>query len=538
MKKHTCLFFGFQPNGNSCGVFGIVIFCLLLFLGTAFAWGQEQVVSGSIGKIENMVPGDTFALDLFETPATVVIDRTTVNPLGTVSIRGRIDAFPKGYFSLSATDSNSLGFIRIPEKDLEYRVSYDLETESLIAQEMKPAKKDVLPTGIPLSPDRNPGSEYGVDESRQRALHLPVQSYEKIVDGDDIATITVLIAYTPRARIWANTNAGGIENVIAQAMENTQLALYESKTKTTLEMVYAAEVAYTESGSSSRDLRRLQKPDDGYMDEVHIWRDRYRADLVALLTDTSDIGGIAYQLDRASGDPEYAFSLTRVQQTATTYTFAHEIGHNMGMGHHKAQLPETEEQVHGGLFAYSAGWRWVGNDGNFYSTIMAYPEGRYYEDGIGSKNLPYFSNPQVHYDNKPTGDFIDGDNARTLREVRHVIAAYREGSPEIPVILKFSASPAFIEKGQSATIEWVVENSDDVFIETETGRDIGSVAPSGEIEVTPEEDATYTITAVNSYGQDTESLAITVSPPQDNSDRFPVSGDGSGGGCFIDALRP
>ncbi len=538
MKKNARLFFRFKPTGISCGMFVIAILCLLLFfLGTAFARGEKQAVSGSIGKIENMVPGDTFALDLFETPAMVVIDRTTVNPLGTVSIRGRFEAFPMGYFSLSATDTNSLGFIRIPEKDLEYRVYYDPETESLFVKEMGPVKKDVLSTGIPLSPGRNPGSGYDVDEGRQRAFHLPVSSFEKIVDGDDVATITVLIAYTPKARIWANTNAGGIENVIAQAMENTQLALDNSKTKTTLKLVHAAEVAYTESGSSSRDLRRLQRPDDGYMDEVYVWRDQYRADLVALLTDTSDIGGIAYQLDTASGDPEYAFSLTRVQQTATTYTFAHEIGHNLGMGHHKAQLAETEEQVHGGLFAYSAGWRWVGNDGNLYSTIMAYPEGKYYEDGIGSENLPYFSNPEVYYDNKPTGDFIDGDNARTLRESRHVIAAYREGSPETPVILKFSASPASIEKGQSATIAWVVTNSDDVFIETDAGRDIGSVAPSGGIEVTPEEDTTYTITAVNSYGQDALSLAITVSPPSDNSDRFPVSGNGSGG-CFIDSLRP
>lgn len=538
MKKNTGLIFGFKPTGNFCGVFGIAILCLLLFLGTAFARGEKQAVSGSIGKIEDMVPGDTFSLDLFETPATVVIDRTNVNPLGTISVRGRFDAFPRGYFSISVSDKNSLGLIRIPEKDLEYQVYYDPETAVLFAEEIDPAIKELLRPGTPLLPDRNPGSEYGVDEGRQRSLHLPVNSFEKIVDGEDVATITVLIVYTPKARIWANTSAGRIENVIAQAMENTQLALDNSDTKTILKLVHAAEAAYTESGSSSRDLRRLQRPDDGYMDEVHVWRDKYGADLVALLTDTNDIGGIAYQLDRPSGDPKYAFSLTRVQQTATTYTFAHEIGHNMGMGHHKAQVPETEEQEYGGLFAYSAGWRWMGNDGELYTTIMAYPEGRYYEDGVNSANLPYFSNPEVYYDDKPTGDFLDGDNARTLREVRHVIAAYREGSTEIPVILKFTAIPASIEKGQSATISWVVENSDDVFIEVNTPADIGSVAPSGEIEVTPEEDATYTITAVNAYGQDTESLVITVSPPTDNSDRFPVSGDGSDGGCFIGALRP
>ncbi len=521
----TPLFLHFRRFGALQVIFCSGIICLFLFLGIALARGDEHAVLRSLGKIENLVPGDTFVLDLFEIPIRVVINRAAVNRLGTRTIRGRLDAFPKGSFSLSVTDNQSLGFVRIPENNREYRIRYDPETRSLDAEALNPADKDILRSAPPLVPEKTADPLFFTEEGTPAAHPAPLQYAANMYDQE--AVIAVMVVYTPDANAWAE-GGGGIENIIAQVMEDTQLALDNSDTETTVALVHAQEVDYRESGSSSRDLRRLQNDSDSYMDDVHVWRNRYGADLVALLSKTDDMGGLSYQLDKVSGDPEYAFSLTRVQQAAASYTFAHELGHNMGMGHHKEQLSETEEEKYGGLFDYSAGWRWWGNDGDLYSTIMTYPQKEYFEDGLESINLPYFSNPQIYYEGKPTGNALDGDNARTLRQVRHVIAAYREDAPEAPAILKFTVQPLSIAIGETITLAWAVGAADEVYIEADAGTDIGYVDRSGERDVAPEEDTTYTLTASNAYGEETESLTVTVDDPERSN--------GDSGGCFIETL--
>lgn len=513
-------------------VFCLLITCLYLLPGAALGRGQETLVLHGFGDIENIVAGDTFEADLFDTWIRVVIDKNTMNRLGTRTIRGRLDAFPGGVFTLSVTGNKSLGFIRIPEKNREYRMQYDPKAQALIMEKVDPVKKDRLKKSPPLLPGKSASASFSVDDGAPAAEGFPVQLYANIYEEVAEAVISVMVVYTPKAKNWAE-NEGGIENIIAQAVEETQLALDNSDTQTTIALVHADEVDYEESGSSSRDLRRLQGIDDGYMDGVHRWRDRYGADLVALLASVDDVGGISYQLERASGDPEYAFSLTRVQQAATTYTFSHEIGHNLGMGHHKEQLPASEAD--GGLFDYSAGWRWWGPDGKLYSSIMTYPQKEYFADEIESTNVPHFSNPEIYYEGKPTGDFRDGDNARTLRAVRHVIAAYREDAPQAPAIQKFTAQPASFDIGETVTLEWGVNNADEVYIGADTGADIGYVGPLGERTVTPEEDTTYTLTASNAYGEDAASFSITVDPSSDEEDVLPASKD-SDGGCFIDVL--
>ncbi len=143
-----------------------------------------------------------------------------------------------------------------------------------------------------------------------------------------------------------------------------------------------------------------------------------------------------FQLSSESGAPNYGFSMVRVQRAiAPSYSFIHESGHNMGAHHHKEQLQAPGP----GLFDYSAGWRWQGDDAEYYVDIMAYRFGMYWEDEITSINTPYFSNPDVSHQGAPTGHPLDGDNARTIREIRHVIAAYRPQPDPLPVKQEFAA---------------------------------------------------------------------------------------------------
>jgi hypothetical protein len=239
-----------------------------------------------------------------------------------------------------------------------------------------------------------------------------------------VSTIDVMVVYTPAAKQWADSSGGGISNVVSQSMEKAQLVADNSVADFSVNLVHSVEVSYTESGDSGTDLGRLQKVGDGYLDNVHTLRNTYGADVVVLFTKVEDTGGIGYLLNSTSGSPEYAFSITRVQQASWTFTTIHEIGHNMGLHHHK----EQNVQPGPGLYSYSAGWRWTSTDSKPYCSVMTYEAGKYFSDGITHNRVAYFSNPSLTYIGAATGDAEDGDNARNVREIKTVIAAYRNAS--------------------------------------------------------------------------------------------------------------
>jgi hypothetical protein len=323
-----------------------------------------------------------------------------------VTVRGRIEEYPLGYLIISTTNNNSLASIRIPETGERYRIQMDTLTGTHYLLEENTDQLDELEDGpTPIPPPL----------TKQEAEEIRMLS-EIIVAGPlEPVNLDVMIVYTPLARQWADSYGGGIANVIAQAVAKGQLALDNSNTVLTITLVYSGEVTYTESGSSSTDLDRLQNTSDGYMDSVHTLRNQYYADIVGLFTKVEDAGGVGYLLSTTSGSPAYAFSISRVQQAGWTYTYIHEMGHNMGCHHRKDQATQPGP----GLFSYSAGWHWVGNDSGKYCSVMSYEDGGY-------NTVAYFSNPSILYQGVATGHSADGDNARTLREIKNVIAAYRQ----------------------------------------------------------------------------------------------------------------
>jgi len=364
---------------------------------------------------DGLTKNDTLLLSLFPSADyTATIDRATTDVNGTVSVRGKIEGFPLGYIIISTHKGQSLVTINIPELGKQYAVQYDVSSQSHYLLEVDPSKIDQLEGGPSLIP---PPAE----KTTPKILHDPLTLN---LSTNDPATINVMIVYTPAAKAWADTSGGGINNVIAQAMAKAQLVLDNSNTLVTMQLAHAQEITYTESGASSTDLNRLTSTSDGYLDEVHNLRDTYGADLVAMFTKIEDTGGLGWLLNSTSGLPAYAFCINRVQQVGWTYTQIHEMGHNMGLHHHK----EQNFQPGPGLYSYSAGWRWTGTDSNRYCSVMTYSSGAYFPDGLDHTRVAYFSSPNIPYMNVATGDAVDGDNARNVREIKHVIAAYRDNS--------------------------------------------------------------------------------------------------------------
>ncbi len=76
----------------------------------------------------------------------------------------------------------------------------------------------------------------------------------------------------------------------------------------------------------------------------------------------------------------------------------------------------------------------------------------------------------------------------------------------LPVINMFTASPNPITEGFSTTLSWTTTNAVSVNIENAGG----SQSTSGSCVVSPTEQTTYTLTAINGYGERSESVTVSV----------------------------
>ena len=210
---------------------------------------------------------------------------------------------------------------------------------------------------------------------------------------DLVATIDVAVVHTPAARD-ATGGAAEIAALIDLWVAETNQAFATSAVRHRMELVGRSEVPYVESGSYSIDLSRLEDPSDGHMDEAHALRDRVGADLVHLIVDGDQIAvrGIA----RISG----AFGLTA--HAAGGLTFAHELGHNLGLQHDRYERLD-EEYLH-------PAYGWVNPQGlapgaaahRRWYTIMAYPE-ECDDYGVVCTRISRFSNSGQNYNGDPLG---------------------------------------------------------------------------------------------------------------------------------------
>ena len=261
-------------------------------------------------------------------------------------------------------------------------------------------------------------------------------------------TVDLLVMYTATARArQGGTNA--MNALIAMGVDLANQAYTNSKIAMRLRLVRAAEVAYVETGNMNTDLVRLQRTNDGFLDQAHTLRNQYKADLVALIVDNGgSYCGIAYVMangPRASF-ADWAFSVTDRDCVASD-TLTHELGHNMGDAHDRASGGT-------GVFPYSFGYRdTIGK----FRTIMAYP--------CPNGSCPrarYFSNPRILINGRPAGinhavnPSNSADNARSMNEVRNVIAAWRTGTTT-----SSSASPSGSRDARPDSRDDLADDADD-----------------------------------------------------------------------------
>lgn len=360
---------------------------------------------------------DQVVLNLFQDVSfTATVVKVKEYLADNVTITAKIDTYNYAYMIVSTTEMRTFAVIDVPEINRTYKIISDPVLDENYLIELDPT----------LMESYNAENECQVidDELTPKEVkeieNVKNDPFDTYLGPQDIANIDVMIIYTTAALTKANSTLGlgGISNLIAYAMALGQLVLDYSNTDVNLTLVYNSVIDYDESDDIAKDLSRLIKTSDGYMDDVHSWRDTYGADLVQLFGSGLSSAGIA----KTTQNEAYAFSVVGVTHI-DNYSSIHEMGHNMGCGHHKEQSHQPGPE----LYSYSAGWRWTGNDSGKYCSVMTYNSGVYFDDGINHDRLPYFSNPSVDDPSGvPTGDSEDGDNARTIRETKHNIAAYRD----------------------------------------------------------------------------------------------------------------
>lgn len=448
---------------------------------------RELVINPVIQNTELIRVNDTILLDLFnDKHYKAYIDKISVDVNGTLSVRSKLADYSYGYCVISTFNGQSFMIVEVPEKDELYLSKYDHQAHQNYLLQIDKSKQKELKEGAPLTaPNDDPSNNKQDNDIRKDSSDLktnindPInnENFSKgpviLQDENKQETIAILIVYTPAAASWSRDNETNINNTIGLIMARSQLALDNSSTLLTLQLVHSEQVNYNELNNGG-DLDNLTQSGDGFMDNVHSLRNTYCADLVVLLENMDFAGGQGWILSSTEGDPERAFSVNRVQQSSWGYTVIHEIGHNLGCGHHKLQ----KTQPGPGLFSYSAGWRWTGTDNGKYCSIMTYWTGEEFNDGIDHRTVLYFSNPGIQYQGVSTGDATNGDNARTIRQTKSVVAAYRSGCCSSETLQATSFRSTSITD-VTMTIGWTRGNGTSVMVFAREGSAVNVVPMIG-----------------------------------------------------------
>ncbi|MGI8883215.1 MAG: M12 family metallo-peptidase [Pyrinomonadaceae bacterium] len=255
------------------------------------------------------------------------------------------------------------------------------------------------------------------------------------VSADSGDRIDVLILYTTAVK----NSLGGetqVQTFAQQAIDATNTAYINSKIRQRVRLVRAQETAIIETGTLGTELSALRTNAD-----ATALRNTYNADLVAMLSNSTDNCGIGYLMGGVNGNSNNGFTVTSRGCAVGNLSFAHELGHNMGSQHN----PENGSNA---TFPFSYG-HYVNN---YFRTVMSYVD----PCTSGCTRRPYFSNPAVSFNGFPTGIENLRDNARSINSTADAIANYRSSGTSL-TLNTYNGGEA-IPRLISRPVNWSSEN--------------------------------------------------------------------------------
>ncbi len=264
-----------------------------------------------------------------------------------------------------------------------------------------------------------------------RSLAPPVGLIDRTAtEADGEAVLDVLVVYSDEAADAAGGD-DALDATIDLAVAEANASFVASGVSAALHLTASVRVHYDEADFDFEEaLSRLATPGDGYLDEVQALRDAFGADHVVFIVDRAGpYAGIGYQLT-ASNAPffsEAAYSVVSRDYAAGFYTFAHELGHNLGANHDPLHASDGYRADARGHQVPAAGYR----------TIMAYAC-----DGAVCRRAGVWSDPNRTHEGAATGVPGVSDNARTLRETVLVASGFRDAPPSVEPVAAVLRTPS------------------------------------------------------------------------------------------------
>ncbi len=275
------------------------------------------------------------------------------------------------------------------------------------------------------------GDVKGVENESEPSALLNKTTTAASVDSGD--RIDVLVVYTAAVK----TSLGGeaqAQTFAQQAIDSTNTTYINSKIRQRVRLAGAVETTLAESGTLSGELSTVRADP-----AVAALREQYKADLVAMISNSTDNCGIGYLL--GSGNSLNGFTVNSRTCAVGNLSFAHELGHNMGSTHN----PEN-----GSAPSYSYGYGHYVN--GVFRTVMSYTD----PCTMGCARRPYFSNPEVLFGGLPTGIENARDNARSINNTADRIANYRYSGANL-ALENFNGGDA-LPRNIKRTVNWSSEN--------------------------------------------------------------------------------
>lgn len=207
--------------------------------------------------------------------------------------------------------------------------------------------------------------------------------------GDEPGQLDLMVLYTPLAENHAGGQAG-ITNLINLGVSDTNTAFTNSGVNTRIRLVHAARIDYVEPSNLATILTELQRGERAFSGVPGL-RNQVGADMVKLLVHPTapfacGIGFLMTQVTPAFAPAAYTVTDT---QCVPQFTFAHELGHNMGARHDWFVDAGTTP------FPYAHGYANPA-EGQRWRTIMAYND-VCAAAGFNCFRVPYWSTPDRRY---------------------------------------------------------------------------------------------------------------------------------------------
>jgi hypothetical protein len=346
---------------------------------------------------------------------------------------------PSGYagfdFLVNATRESELNPIPADKNDVRYSPEFDVDG--------KPGRaltESTAPVGAqPINPL--------LKQAMQNAKRIQAAFPQAKAAPTPTATIDVLVVVT---RGFANFHGANMMARINQLFANANAAYNTSEVAIQANRVGAVIVRdYSDTVPDKGGALDAVTNNVGVFADIESIRNSVGADLVALLRNVNE-GGVAWlgaingmgTANETWGNTRSMYSVTGICNFGTQCdaVFIHELGHNMGLQHNRADAGTPFSRAR----AYSFGWRVTsGTSTRDFRTIMSYAP--------PNNRVLLFSNPNLFICNSSTwlasnpadacGVANSEDNARTLNENRFMLAALKSATnAAIPTTLVLSAT--------------------------------------------------------------------------------------------------